>query len=150
MSKCRNSVFCVRFLVFFLFGTICGIWFYRCLAELETGWLEPYASGLETACGRSLLLAVFRPLILGFLCCLHPFGWAAVPLLIGARGFLTAYSACAVLRVGLPAGPVILRGLVILPFFYRLCCRAWYKRYGEAVVLEREKRYARKQIWFMF
>ena len=139
LSKCRNSVFCVKFLVFFLLGTICGIWLYRCLAELETLWLEPYCSLLGTASVFSACLAALRPLILAGLACIHPWGCRVVPLLIGVRGLLTVYSACAVLRAGLPPGGVILRGLVILPAFYWLCRRACDWRERESIV--RGKKY---------
>ena len=136
--KCRNSVFCVQFLIFFLLGTICGIWFYRCLAELETVWLEPYCSLLTGASGWSALFSAVRPLIAAWLVWFCPEGYRILPLLIGMRGCLTAYTACAVLRAGLPSGPVILRGLVILPLFYWLCRRAFCRRYTEAVASERE------------
>ena len=63
VSKCKNSVFCAQFLLFFLVGTICGTW----------------------------------------------------------RGLLMSYAFCAVLCAGLSPGPLILRGMLLLPLFYSLC-----------------------------
>lgn len=125
--KCRKSVFCVQFLAFFLLGTICGIWLYRCLAGCEYGWLNSYCALLGQGARRdgwTLLLTWGRPLVLAWLASIHPVGFRALPVLIWGRGLLTAYSACACLRAGLSPGTVILRGLVLLPLFYWLCSRA--------------------------
>lgn len=148
-AKCRNSVFCVRFLFFFLIGTICGIWFYRCLGQSDAIWLRDYCLMLTGASGWSVILSVLRPLLPAALAWLHPYGRHAIPLLVGLRGMLTAYSACAVLRADLPGGPVLVRGLVILPIFYRLCRLAWDRRPWEASASERETIVTRKKVWFM-
>ena len=121
--KCRNSVFCVQFLFFFLLGTICGIWLYHC----GSAWMAGYCVLLGQAPvrdGWSLGLAWLRPLVIAWLASIHPLGDRVVPVLIVVRGLLTAYSTCACLRAGLPTEPVLLRGLVLLPLFYWLCRRA--------------------------
>lgn len=126
-QKCRNSVFCVQFFFFFLFGTICGIWLYRCMLGRRGVWITAYCellfSGLAVD-GWALGLAWIRPLVLAWLAGLHPRGAVAVPSLVFFRGVLTAYSVSALLWAGLSVWPVVSRGLVVLPVFYWLCLRA--------------------------
>ena len=104
VSKCKNSVFCAQFLLFFLVGTICGTWLYRCSDSVGIARLELTGLMTEEAVDWSSVLSVLRPLVL-----------------VTMRGLLMSYAFCAVLCAGLSPGPLILRGMLLLPLFYSLC-----------------------------
>ena len=121
VSKCKNSVFCAQFLFFFLVGTICGTWLYRCSDSVGIARLELTGLMTEEAVDWSSVLSVLRPLVMAGLACIHPFGYHVLPVLVTMRGLLMSYAFCAVLCAGLSPGPLILRGMLLLPLFYSLC-----------------------------
>ena len=137
--NCRNSVFCVKFLLYFLIGTICGIWFYRCMIAQETDWLKSYCVGLEGNLPRFSVVAMLRPLVFAYLISLHSAGAYFLPALVFLRGFLTAYTTCAVLRLDFAVGLVLTRCVLILPVFYLLCCRSLHHQANGTGIFEREK-----------
>lgn len=124
VSKCRKSVFCMLFLFFFSIGTICGVLSFRYLAGAQSSWTFMYCRRLqlmEYGSFCSFVLAWIRPLLLVLVIGLVPWGKKFLPILITARGFLTAYSAAACLSCGQSLSWVVIRGLTLLPVFYALC-----------------------------
>lgn len=122
--KCKNSVFCVRFLIFFLIGTICGIWLFRCLAPGHAAWLSNYCFMLEHATFSSFTSATlpwFRPLALVVIIHYSSLTKYLLPVLIVFRGMLTTYSFCAIRLSGSSPGVFLFRGVLLLPLFYLLC-----------------------------
>ena len=125
--KCKNSVFCAQFLLFFLIGTISGIWMYWCSDGSGHLFLRQYCELLERDSVDDIstrLLPFVRPLILAFLFGFFSWRKRAIPVLVLFRGALTAYAFCAVAFSGLSAEYLVTRGIVLLPVFYWLCLRS--------------------------
>jgi len=135
VSKCKNSVFCAQFLLFFLVGTICGTWLFSCLDAEGFAYWELYGPLSAESTGWSLMLSVLRPLVIAELACVHPYGYVVLLALVVARGLLMSYAFCAVLHAGASPGPLVLRGVVLLPIFYGLCRFAYDRRRRENYVL---------------
>jgi len=128
VSKCKNSVFCAKFLLFFLVGTICGTWLFGCLNAADFVYWELFGTLSGKNAGWSLMLSVLRPLVIAGLACVHPYGYAVLSALVVARGLLMSYAFCAVLHAGVSPCPLVLRGVVLLPIFYGLCRFAYDHR----------------------
>lgn len=124
VTKCKKSLFCVRFLFFFFLGTICGVLLFRCLAAAEGDWILRYSQALFRAEQSGLWSALFsaiRPVLLAALMGIVPWGRRFLPVLIVGRGMLMAYAAAACFVCGVQPGWLILRGLALLPVFYTVC-----------------------------
>ena len=130
--KCRNSVFGILFLLWFFFGTICGVLLFR-LSGMSSRWVRAYCAALEAEQAR-LLPAVctwIRPLLAVPVLALVPWGIRVMPWLIAWRGCVMAFSASACYVGGGAVWPLVLRGFFLLLFYYGVCClcrkqsRAW-------------------------
>lgn len=127
-NKCKKSVFCILFLIWFLIGTICGFFLFRCLQKAHGGWAAAYCAALTGTDGQSLLSFLFfacRPLLLAGLLCLLPWGRRLVPVLTAARGCLMAYYMAFFFAASLSPLSMALREAVILPPFFCLCRLAY-------------------------
>lgn len=119
--KCRNSVFCIFFLVLFLAGTICGVLLFRLAADRSANWLLAYGRKLQR---DGLYLAWgpwVRPLLAAGVLGLVPWGRRVLPWLILLRGLLTAYGVCVAYGCGLSLAPAALRGLILGPAYFLVC-----------------------------
>lgn len=121
-QKCKKSVFCVCFLISFLFGTICATLLFQCLLGRNYAWLSNYCDALvfKFASPVCVFLHLLRPLILMVVLAFLPAGHRAVLPMVFARGFLFAFSACAALLSDNGLRIVLLKNLAIMPVFYSL------------------------------
>ena len=127
--KCRKSVFCILFLLFFFLGTICGILLFRCLAGSASEWVKAYCQVLVQQQNHGvfwLFVTWCRPMLLAGLTGLVPWGDRVLPVLIAGRGLLMAYAAAALYACGQPVMWLVFRGLALLPLFYLVCRWAYY------------------------
>lgn len=129
--KCKKSAFCILFLLFFGFGTICGIVLFQCLVNHHSTWITVYCKTLVST-GRppffTLLFFACRPLLVAALLGCASGGYRAIPFLIAVRGFLTAYFMSAYFVSALSPIGLVLRDALLLPFFYVLCYRAYDRK----------------------
>ena len=116
-EKCKNSVFCMLFLVSFAFGTICGVLLFRLLADCENDWILVYGRSLPASYGLGWL----RPLLLAALLGLVGWGRLMIPVLIFCRGLLMAYLVSVLHSCSLGLGSALFRGLIMLPLFFLIC-----------------------------
>ena len=121
---CKKSVFSVIFLVFFLIGTICGIFLFRALYYSNAKWLIEYCRALECMYVPGMLYQLLF-LLLPFLCVfaagLTSFCRKLIPGLVAARGMVFSYFICAIITVDFDCRTVFLRNLILLPLFYVFC-----------------------------
>lgn len=123
---CKKSVFSVLFLIFFLLGTICGIFLLRCILLSDNSWLSAYCSLLQRSpSGHPLMVLWFYVLpFLGVLVtAILPGGARLVYLLAFFRGCFLAYTFGAFYFLGISFRPVLLRSMLTLPMFFALCRR---------------------------
>ena len=116
--KCKFSVFCILFLVLFSLGTICGVLFFRLLADYENNWIWAYGWSLLPL---YRLGSYIRPLVLAGAMSLVTWGKHCVLLLVFCRGLLMSYAISAFYACGQDMGLLLVQGLVILPLFYLVC-----------------------------
>lgn len=122
--KCKNAVFSALFFLFFSLGTICGAFLLQMISQEDGGWIRAYCTALSQAEALSPWAALFvlvRPILLVLAAGMVPGGYRLLPVLIFLRGCLTAYAAAACFVTGMSPAFVILRGLLLLPFFYFFC-----------------------------
>ena len=116
--KCKNSVFCACFFFFFLLGTICGTFAFRCLAAAapyrSDSWSHPFFVFDPTRALWSFL----RPMCVSFAFALHPQGHRALFVLISLRGFLTAFCVSALVAAGAPLWSFFAKELITLAIFF--------------------------------
>lgn len=127
--KCKKSVFCILFLIYFFLGTICGVILFHCLLGTHSPWIPAYCEALGNLEHPGVVTLLFfwcRPLALAVLLGLSPLGSRLVPLLILARGCLSAYLTSFYYASGLSPLSAVLRWLILLPVFYMLCRWAYY------------------------
>lgn len=132
-NKCKKTVFCVQFLVYFFLGTICGIFLFRCLLLSDPMWIYAYSNRAGSLGSGQLLCRLiyfFLPLILAWVLSLSPFGYRVLPLLIMLRGCLTAYLFSFQLYGDGSMTGSILRSVLILPLFYYICQKAYCSHIG--------------------
>ena len=123
-QRCRNSVFCVLFVFWFLLGTICGVLLFQVLAGTGSRWIVAYCDTLfrgQTVGLWSLVLCWSRPLLFVGLLGVVPWGRRILPTAIFLRGALTAYSAAAWYVSELRPIWIVVRGLTLLPLYYAAC-----------------------------
>lgn len=127
--KCKKSVFCICFLIFFFLGTISGVFMFCCLLRSTEGHLFCALDfpGVVSEGVVSVLFSVLRPLSLVALFAFHPRGYAAVFPMIVIRGFLISYCFSAVWFSETAFWPFILKELVVLPLFYCLCRWVYFR-----------------------
>ena len=129
-NKCRNSVFCIQFLVYFLAGTICGVLLFRWLSNSNGRWILQYGAAFlcpEHMRFDSWMFSVCRPVLLAFLTSIVPQMSRLLPVLVVFRGVLMAYCACVFLSIGALPLLICLRGAVVLILFYAASCWSWYR-----------------------
>lgn len=125
--KCKNSVFCVSFLLCFLAGTICGVFCFSCASSSLICWQWHIDLNACSAPAIGLLCSFFRPLLVAAVFGISPLGRKYVWLLIGMRGLLCSYLCCAVIDLHNTFSLVILREFLLLPVFYWLCFWAYFR-----------------------
>ena len=119
LRKCRISVFCILFLVLFLFGTICGVLLFRLLSSRQGEWVLAYGQVLAgEALPESRVFSWLRPLAVVLLMGIVPWGRRFVPVLIVLRGLLMAYFVSMRFACGQSLEPAVLRGAAMLPLFF--------------------------------
>ena len=117
-EKCKNSVFCVLFLVLYACGTICGILLFQLLADCENDWVLAYGWRLPL---DYRLGSWIRPLVLAGILGLVGWGRSVVPVLVFCRGLLMTYVVCVLYGCGRSLLPALVRGLILIPLFFAVC-----------------------------
>ena len=129
-SFCKKSVFCALFFVFFLLGTICGMFLLRCLVLERQMWLFDYCSVLRRTSNTNLVsLLWFQviPLLGAVAVYFLPYKDRLFPILFFIRGCLLSYSCGAFCTSGIPFWDTVLLNALLLPAFYGLCRWLWCK-----------------------
>ena len=127
-SFCKNSVFCVLFLLFFLMGTICGVFLLRCLIVADRQWLAFYCCELDRLMPTSLFLRIWFqliPFLVALVIRLSSCQDKLYPVLFFIRGCLITYSIGALLINDVVVTRVLLRNVLMLPAFYAFCRWLW-------------------------
>ena len=122
--KCKNSVFCVFFLICFFIGTICGAFIFRVLYRLHSAWIVSYSTDLLM--GRSvgffsLLLCFLRPSVLVLVSGSLSFGRRLIPLLVIFRGCCVSYFLCTAFCAGCHISSILMTELMGLMIFFCVC-----------------------------
>lgn len=129
LYKCKNSVFCVSFLICFTLGTICGVFAFRCFLSCASDWNTLVLEGFHISNMRfwALIGAWFRTLAVVALFALLPTGYRAILPLVVVKAFLIAYlfSALQFYRVYAPF--VVFKELSALPMFYWICKWVYFR-----------------------
>jgi len=128
VSKCKNSVFCIHFLFFFLFGTISGVLCFRCMLLSNQLWTGVYCDYIGQSVSSKVLQELFvliRPFFLVLLCALHPNGWKLLFPLIFIRGFLMSYCYAALWFGGYNFLLIVAKAMFLLPLYF-FCCKWLY------------------------
>ena len=129
-SFCRNSVFCALFFSFFLIGTICGIFLLRCMLQSDRLWLMTYCSVLSRVSSAGIFPELgfhLTPMLLAAVIYFLPYKDRLFPVLFFFKGCLLSYSFGAFSTLGVPFWDIVLRNVLLLPVFYRLCRLLWHK-----------------------
>lgn len=130
VTKCKNSVFAVLFLVCFLLGSLCGVLLLRMGLCQNAQWIIFYCRAMDPLTGirlleMSLLWAcpMLLVVLIGFM------SWQRLlPWLIAVRGLVLSYTMAAYWSAGLSLWAPARRNVVLLPLFYALCCWVWCHR----------------------
>lgn len=128
--KCKKSVFCIYFLIFFFIGTICGVFSFCCLMEKNGQWVYRYSGALSAVVYTGFVeyvLTWLRPVLVMLVLSVHPGGYCAVFPLILIRGFLVSYCFCALWVGNCDICIMLLVGLVVLPVYYMFCGRTYFR-----------------------
>ena len=139
LYKCKNSVFCVFFLLCFFVGTICGALLFRIFVRLHRVWIEVYCAELfsnEKASYLQLLLSGVRPILLIPIISCFTFGKRIIPFLIMLRGCGVAYLLSAAFCAQCGMFPLILWQFFLLVSFFCVCrvCSINKGDYGQLVI----------------
>jgi len=122
--KCKKSVFCICFFIFFLIGTICGLFCFRCQLVNNGRWMlsvcETAALSLHTAFVKHAAV-LLRPCIVVSALAFHPVGYRLLFPVIFVRGFLMSYHFAALWLGNCDIFRMVLLGLLALPLFCVLC-----------------------------
>lgn len=127
--KCKKSVFCILFFIFFFLGTICGVFLFQLQYRAQHTWIVSYGKVLlpERSCDLWRLFFVsLRPLLFCILLGLLSFGWRLIPLLIFGRGCLVSYLFSLASLCETPVSALFLRELFLLSSFFFLVRWAYY------------------------
>ena len=130
-DKCKNSVFCILFLVFFSLGTICGSLLISILMRSDLRWLQNYCQALRLSSVHDIstwCLFFARPLLIAYTLSCVSFGDRLVLPYIAIRGCFCSYLFAALYISDCPFTVVLLRELILMPLFYMLCRRTWLSR----------------------
>ena len=128
--KCKNSVFCVCFLFFFLVGTISGIFAYYYLFAFKNSVLD---TGVVISIDiPALFLSAARSLCVVAVFALHPQGHRAVFPLVFLRGFFVAYCFAALRFDVSPIWGIIAIKLFMLAAFYSVSRWVYFRWDGRA------------------
>lgn len=128
VTKCKNSVFCVLFLLLIAIGTICGIALFRVAFLTRTRWTLQYCTLIVQAVSNGMIPTVIsgvRPVLVAWLVGYLPVKNHVIFWLIGLRGFLAAFSISAFWTVQTEPWILTLRGLLTLPLFYYFCKKSF-------------------------
>ena len=118
--KCKNSVFCICFLIFLLCGTISGVFCFRCIWGANNTWLSSYSRSLALSAGTldiGTCLCLMRPYLVLVLTSFLPRSSSFMFAVVFLRGFLTSYYCSALWCGGCDAALIVLRCAVLLPAF---------------------------------
>lgn len=127
-NKCKNSVFCIYFLIFFLLGTICGIFVFASL-------LRNCENGIFLYCNKIFrseveLLRVFlfwlKSILLLLLAAMSSVTHRAVLLLVACRGFLCSFSTAAALCADVSIFEVLFVNLILLSLYFFLASKVYF------------------------
>ena len=127
-SFCKNSVFCILFLLFFSLGTICGVLLLHCVLRSDSQWVRAYCTALASQGGRGAFLNLWfllLPFLAAFAIMLLPGGDKLLPVLFFLRGCVCTYSIGACLALQIPLTGILLRNLFLLPAFYAFSRKLW-------------------------
>ena len=124
MSKCKNSVFCIYFFIFFVLGTICGVFCYRLIIVSNAIAVRDYS--------RAISGSLFEDPLMAAAAALCPYLAVAVVLAlprcrrfvfpyIAVRGFTMSYTAAALWTGECDLCIIILRSFVLLTALYGIC-----------------------------
>lgn len=130
LYKCKKSVFCIYFLLFFFLGTISGVFLFRCLFHSLAG-SSCWCLNLEFAAFRwndlRLLSSAVRSITILAIFALVPYGYVFVPFLVFCRGFLMCYCFSQMWVSGAVIGSVFVKELLLLPLYYSFCRWVYFK-----------------------
>ena len=127
-SFCKNSVFSILFLVFFLLGTICGIILFRAVYSAHPVWIRLYGVLLYNSSSLHHVSRCIFPLIPLFIMVLIGFAKGAyrfVPFLIMLRGCLLSYYLSFSFVCSLDSGYLLIFNFILLPLFYLISRYIW-------------------------
>ena len=136
MNFCKNSVFCILFLVFFFFGTICGVFLFSYYIDKNASLLSIYMRELSEHDAQfyiSLLISMLRPFLLVYLLWLLPFHHMFVFVPVFCRGLLFSFYLSAQIATAGSIISCLFLNLFALPLFFCFCRCLFWKR-GPACV----------------
>lgn len=141
MNFCKNSVFCILFLVFFFLGTICGIFIFYYYIDENASWLSMYMSELSECDFRFCicsLISIVRPFLLVYLVWLTPVHRVFIFVPVFCRGMLFSFCLSAQIATTGSLTSCLLLNLIVLPLFFSFCrylfwlrgsvCSNYYRR----------------------
>lgn len=137
LYKCKNSVFCVSFLVCFLVGTICGALFFRIMFQQNRTWAHMYCAelyGSRDADLFSLFLCCLRPLASAVVLGSFSFGRRFTAVLIAFRGLSVSYFLCFAFCAQCRVFPILASELMVLTAFFCVCRFICFSNTGSTVL----------------
>lgn len=128
--KCKNSVFCICFLIFFFLGTICGVLCFRCQMIRNGPWILAFSKELSSSVSPLFVknaVILFRSLLLLLAMALLPWGYRLVFPLIALRGFLMSYYFSALWIGECNVLFMVLLETLLMPAYYMMCSWAYFR-----------------------
>lgn len=123
-EKCKNSVFCVFFILCFFFGTICGVLLYNLFAAGNSGFvILGLSNGIKSYSGPSMssFISSFTVLFSVYLISFFSFATKLRWIFIAWRGCSVSYLFCMLLHSGYSVLFFLFREFIFLSSFYIVC-----------------------------
>jgi len=130
LSKCKKSVFCAYFFVFFFLGTISGIFCYQLLISSNASLLQQYSGTISSALFEDKCSAVFsavRPFLVIAVLALFEHGYRVIFPYLFIRAFLSAYTAAALWIGGCDLCVIFLRCMFLVLPLYGICYWCYFR-----------------------
>lgn len=127
--KCKNSVFCACFLLFFLTGTICGTFALSLLPHASVRFMQHAVWRMDRLDHIWMTLSSLRPICVVVVFALHPQGYRAVFPLVFVRGFLTVYCFAVLVSGSCSVWSIFAKELITIAIFF-IASKWVYFRWG--------------------
>ena len=137
LHKCKNSVFCVFFLLCFFVGTICGTLIFRIIFNLHGAWVGAYYADLYRDGENSffcLFASCLRPLVSALLLGSLSYRKRLIPALIALRGCGISYFLCFAICAQCRILPVLVTEITVLAAFFCVCHFLYFDYIDDAVL----------------